>query len=602
MAEEEERVNVSFRDKRLLSIIWEYLRPQKRLFYTISAILVFSVLIGIASPLLFQDVLSQVEQKTEDKNRVIVGISLYLTVGIIAWVVQLGLFLLITRLNARFIRDIRSKAYAKVLKNKLSFFDKQKSGNLTSRLIYDTRELSNIAMHLSWFVISLFQVSVSIIILFAFSFRIAIWVVGAMPIIIVLSIFFARLERRATKKWREKFSDVNHKFSEIMAKIAISKTFNREEENLRYFKEINEATFKASVIRGLAIFIFWPITDLFKHAFTFIVLYVGAQEVQAGLPIATFIMFLVLINYFYWPLISLAENYKSIQDVLASFERLARIAHDPTLVEEDNGTHDASLIKGKLEFRDVSFAYDEENYVLKNLNFIVQPGQRIALVGHTGAGKSTIGSLLMRYYPITKGQILIDDIPIEEYTLGSYRESLSMVSQRVLLFKGTIRENLKVSDSELTDEQIWDALEQVQAKEFIDRLPEKLDTIVEEEGKNLSQGEKQMISFARALLSNPKIVIFDEATSAVDLYTESKILDAIDVVLKGRTAISIAHRLTTILNSDLIVVLEDGEIKEMGTHTELLEHGKIYAEMYNLYLETQSAKYLNKIISKIEHP
>lgn len=590
-----EKKKMKMTDKQLLSIIWGYIKPHKNLFLLISTLLVITIIVSIGSPLLFHNVIAMVESRTNNTQKIIVGILSYLFIGLLAWLVNVILFLFITRLNSRFIRDIRTRAYHNVIRNKLSFFDQQKFGNVSSRLVYDTREMYETSIHLSWFIISLLQVLISIVVLFAFSVRIALWTTVMIPVIFLASVFLSKFERRQTRKWREKFSDVNHKFSEIMSKIQISKTFNREDENLRKFKDINEQTYRASVIRGLAIFIFWPMTDLFKHVFTFLVLYVGSLEVQNGMPISTFVLFLVMINYFYWPLISLAENYKSIQDVFASLARIAAIAHDASLLEMDEGTVSASTIDGGLSFNNVSFAYNEDNYVLRDISFNVKPGQRVALVGHTGAGKSTIGSLLMRFYEATMGTIIIDGLPIQKYKLNSLRTNMSIVSQKVLLFKGTIRENLLISNMDLSDDALWDVLERVQAREFIQNLPFGLDTIVEENGKNLSTGEKQMISFARALLSDPKVVIFDEATSAVDLYTESKILDAIDVVLEGRTAISIAHRLTTILNSDLIIVLENGRIIEQGTHEELLERKSTYAEMYHLYLQTQSASYLNKI-------
>jgi ATP-binding cassette, subfamily B, multidrug efflux pump len=379
-----------------------------------------------------------------------------------------------------------------------------------------------------------------------------------------------------------------------MSKISISKAFNREDENLLRFNTINEATFRASVKRGFAIFLFWPITDLLQHALLLSIIAVGTWQVERGLALTTFIMFIILIGYFYWPMINVASNYHQFQIAAASIERIANVSEDTKIWESSTGTLSADDIQGNIQFSDVCFSYDGTTEVLNDISFSIRPGERVALVGHTGAGKSTIASLMVRFYDITKGSITVDGVDLKEYDLESLRNNISLVSQRVLLFKGTVKENLQVANSDATEEDMWEVLDQVQAREFIELLPNGLDSIIEENGKNLSVGQKQMISFARALLSDPKIIILDEATSAMDLYTETKIQDAIDTLLSSRTSISIAHRLTTILKSDKIIVLEDGKIVQMGTHQELVEQGQ-YGEMYKLYLSTQSAKYLEKI-------
>ncbi len=382
-----------------------------------------------------------------------------------------------------------------------------------------------------------------------------------------------------------------------MSKIQISKAFNREEENLLRFKNINEETYQASIKRALAIFIFWPMTDLFKHLFLFLILLVGSYEVERGLPIATFVLFILLINYFFWPLISIANNYQHFQSAFASLERIAIMSEDPEIKEEISGDLKAD-ITGHIRFDHVNFGYTPDIEVLHDITFEIKRGSRIAIVGATGAGKSTISNLLMRFYEIEYGDIYYDDHSIKEFDRSSLRSEIGYVSQRVLLFKGSLRDNLLLANPDATDEKIWNVLEMVQAKEFIEELAGKLDFQVADGGKNLSAGQKQLISFARALLSDHKLLILDEASSAVDLYTESKIQEAIETLLNSRTSISIAHRLTTILNADTIIVLENGSIVQMGAHPILMEQDGPYKDMYELYLQTQSAKYLQKIKTK----
>lgn len=585
-----------FSDRYLISIIWGYIKRHRMMFNLVVLALILNVSLALTAPIIFNYVLEAIEDGTDITNKFLLyAITGYIVFSVLSWLLRAIQFMSVAKLNARIVRDIRVDAYSSILENDISFFDKRKSGELTSRIVNDTKELHESGRELAWFFTSLFRISLTLVIFFYFSYRIALAASIFLPIILVIAIFLGRLERKVTAEWREKYGEVNSRFAETMSKIQISKAFNREEENLNRFEILNESTYKASVKRGFVIFIFWPITDVMQHALLLIILYVGIQEVEAGMPIATLILFLILKNQFYWPLITMANTYHRFQGAFASLERISRVSRDPELLENDKGTLTAENLSGSIVFDNVDFAYNPEIPVLQNISFEINPGDRIALVGHTGAGKSTVASLLMRFYDISSGNITMDGESLYDYDMTSLRKHMSLVSQRVLMFKGNIRENLLIANPDASDEQIWNVLDKVQAREFIEMLPNDLDTAVEENGKNLSAGQRQMISFARALLSDPRIIILDEATASVDLYTESKIQDAIDTLLDSRTSISIAHRLTTILKSDKIIVLEQGKIVQIGSHEELIEQGGLYESMYKLYLETQSAKYLNKI-------
>lgn len=585
-----------FSDRYLLSVIWGYVKQHRMMFNLVVIALILNVSLALTAPIIFNYVLEAIEDGTDITNKFLLyAITGYIVFSALSWLLRAIQFMSVAKLNARIVRDIRVDAYSSVLENDISFFDKRKSGELTSRIINDTKELHESGRELAWFFTSLFRISLTLVIFFYFSYKIALAASIFLPLILVIAIFLGKYERKVTAVWREKFGEVNSRFAETMSKIQISKAFNREQENLNRFEVLNESTYKASVKRGFVIFIFWPITDLMQHALLLIILYVGIQEVEAGMPIATLILFLILKNQFYWPLVTMANTYHRFQGAFASLERISRVSRDPDLLENDKGTLSAENLTGSIAFDDVNFAYNPEIPILQNISFEIKPGDRIALVGHTGAGKSTVASLLMRFYDISSGKITMDGNDLYDYDIKSLRKHVSLVSQRVLLFKGTIRDNLHIANPDVTDEEIWKVLDKVQAREFIEMLPNDLDTVVEENGKNLSAGQRQMISFARALLSDPRIIILDEATASVDLYTESKIQDAIDTLLDSRTSISIAHRLTTIVKSDKIIVLDQGKIVQIGSHNDLIEQGGIYEDMYKLYLETQSAKYLNKI-------
>jgi ATP-binding cassette subfamily B protein len=596
---EKEKIESLYTDKELLVFLWSYVKAHTKIFNVVIVTLILNTLLSISSPLFFRYVVDVVEQgltsNTVAKN-VKIAIFAYIAFNLISWLLRSIQFVYITKLNTRVVKELRIDAFQSIIDNKVQFFDQNESGDITSRVVNDTKELYDASRDIAWVINNILRLIVTVSVLFYFSVYLTLASLLFAPIVIGISILLGKYERRTSALWRKKFGEVNQRFAETMSKIQISKAFNREEENLNRFKKLNEATFKASIKRALAIFIFWPMTDLLKHLLLIIVLVVGIWEIERGMPISTLILFLVLQGYFYWPLIGIADNFHKFQGAFASLERVINFSKDDTLKEQQNGSSGFSdEISGSIRFDNVTFGYDPEKAVLRNISFTIKPGQRVALVGHTGAGKSTIASLMTRFYDAQEGEILIDEKPIKDYNLSFLRSNISLVSQRVSLFQGTIRENLLISKPDATDEQLWSSLEAVQAMDFIAQLPNGLDTYVEEGGKNLSVGQRQMISFARSLLANPKILILDEATSSVDLFTESKIQTAIDVLLSERTSISIAHRLTTIMRSDLIVVLSDGEIIEMGNHQELVKGSGHYAEMYKLYFETQSAKYLENI-------
>lgn len=587
---------MKFSDRYLVGMVWRHIRKYKPLFYGVIITLLLNVILGISAPLVLETALRLISENVI-ADRVILPAIAYGSLIVGSWFLRASQFALFAKLNSKVTRDLRDEAFSKALENKVEFYDTQKSGDLTSRIVNDVNELFEASRHVAWVVTDILFLILVVSLFFYFSSSMAIFMVLFIPFVLTVSFFMGSWERKVSDVWRKRFGEVNARFSDIMSKITISKAFHREKENLIRFNELNEATFEASKKRGFVMFLFWPITDLMQHALTLMVIAVGTWQVSQGLSLTTFIMFIILTGYFYWPLISIAHNYTQFQSASASLGRIAAISEDIDHKEVSTGRKLADEMEGEIIFNRVSFSYDGRKQVLDDISFSIRPGERVALIGQTGAGKSTIASLLMRFYDTSSGEILIDRTPIGDYDLHSLRKNISLVSQRTLLFKGTIRENMKIALPEASDEQIWTALDMVQAREFIEQLPNGLDSMVEENGKNLSAGQKQSLSFARALLSNPRLIILDEATSAVDLYTESKIQDAIDILLRTRTSISIAHRLTTILKSDKIIVLHEGRIIQIGNHQELLQQEGPYAEMYQLYLETQSAKYLTKILS-----
>ncbi len=334
--------------------------------------------------------------------------------------------------------------------------------------------------------------------------------------------------------------------------------------------------------------IFYPSVELISSlAIALIIWYGGGEVIQGTITIGVLFAFVQYVEMFFRPIRDLSEKYNILQTSMASSERIFNLLDNKTFVNNPVNPVSLKKIKGHIEFKDVWFAYDENNYVLKNINFEIKPGESVAIVGHTGAGKSTMINILTRFYDISKGSILIDGIDIRQVDKRELRKHISMVLQDVYLFSGNIRTNITLDNDEISLEEIRKAAEFVGADKFIENLPNKYEEEVKERGATLSVGQKQLISFARALAYNPEILILDEATSSIDTDSEKIIQDAIQKLLKGRTSIIIAHRLSTIQNADKIIVLHKGEIKEIGKHQELLAKRGIYFKLYQLQYKDQ---------------
>ncbi len=585
-------------DKELMRMLWNYILPFKKMFYVLVFLMLINVAFGIAAPIFYKsamDLINDDDVISIEFKIIFSPLIGYFLILITQWFSRVIHRYYSYRFSASITNNIRNHVFSEVLNNKLDFFNNTESGRLTSTITNDIAELSNTGDRFVYVSTNLVRLFVILGVLFYHSRWLTFSALIFMPILFIIIFLMRGYTRKVSRKWRKNWAVVNQNISESVRSIQVCKAFNRETENIKKMKSLNEETFRSSVRRGFAIFIVGPVSDLFRHLLTIVILFVGTLERNnlASFTVQVFFLFIFLLDYYYYPVLSLARNLNSFQSAFAILDRILKVTENNSVKEVVSGTIEKEKLSGELEFRNVNFSYIPDTRVIKNMSFLVKPGQRVALVGHTGSGKTTIASLLLRFYDIDSGTIQIDGESIRSYDLDNLRTKVGLVNQRVLLIKGTIRENLKLGSPNVNDDEIWEALDTVQAREFIESVG--LDFEVSDDGKNLSAGQRQMISYARVLLTNPDIIILDEATSAVDLYTESKIQDATDILLSEKTSIVIAHRLTTILKSDFIIVIENGEIVQKGTHNDLVEVLGPYQEMYKLYFETQSAKYLETI-------
>jgi len=367
--------------------------------------------------------------------------------------------------------------------------------------------------------------------------------------------------------------------------------FSKEKDELKKFAGINH-DYKAANIKSIFYYaVFYPVVDLLSAITVGLIIWYGGGEIiQSRLSVGVLIAFFQYAEMFWRPVRDLSEKYNILQAAMASSERIFKLIDNETFINDPEQPQEIKIVRGAIDFSNVWFAYNPGEYVLRNVSFKINPGETVAIVGHTGAGKTSIINILTRFYDIEKGNITIDGIDIRNLKQGDLRKHISVVLQDVFLFSGTIKTNISLGNSEISVERIIDAAKTVGADKFISQLPNKYDEEVKEKGSTLSVGQKQLISFARALAYNPQILILDEATSSVDTETEQLIQNAIEKLLVGRTSIVIAHRLSTIQNADKILVMHKGELKEIGTHQELLAKRGIYYKLYQLQYKDQEIK------------
>ena len=411
-----------------------------------------------------------------------------------------------------------------------------------------------------------------------------------LPLILIASIIFRKKIRVIYRLGRAQLAKINSTLNENVTGMRIIQIFKREDKISTQFDEINTDYLKTAKKEITLFAIFRPSIEVIRSlGIATIIYYGGGQVVSNALEFGVLYAFIDYLQRFFEPILDLTEKYNILQSAIASSERIFTILDDNTIIENPINPFIPNNIKGKIEFKNVWFAYEGENWVLKDVSFIINPGDTVAFVGATGAGKSSIINLITRFYDIQRGEILIDDINIKEYDKFQLRKNIGVVLQDVFLFTGTIEDNIRLNNFEIPDDRIIEVSKYVNADYFINKLPLKYKEPVMERGSTLSSGERQLLAFARTLAYNPSILILDEATSSIDTETELLIQDALEKLIKGRTSIAVAHRLSTIQHADKIIVLSKGVIKEVGTHQELLSKEGMYYDLYKLQYKRTSA-------------
>lgn len=487
------------------------------------------------------------------------------------------------------IRDIRVKLYKYLLKLRLKFFDNTPIGRLVTRNISDIETLADVFSEgLAAIIGDLLQLVTILGVMFYIDWKLTLVSLCTLPLMVISTYVFKEKIKVTFNDVRNAVSNLNSFLQEHITGMNIVQIFNREDREFQKFQEINKEHARAHIRSVLYYSIYFPVAEIIQAIGIGLVVWYGAVGVLGmDLQIGVLISFIMYLQLFFRPIRMIADRFNTLQMGVVSSSRIFKLLESKEHIDNE-GDFAPEKVKGHIEFNDVSFAYVDEDYVLKNISFEVKPGETVALVGATGAGKSSIINLISRFYEINTGSITIDGHSIKDFELGILRKHIGVVLQDVFLFSNTIFYNITLGNPEITREQVMYAADLVGAKRFIERLPGGLDYNVMERGATLSVGQRQLISFVRAIVYNPEIIILDEATSSVDTETEELIQEAIDKMMKGRTSIVIAHRLSTIQKANKIIVMHKGEIVESGSHDYLLELGGFYTQLHQMQLKTMA--------------
>ena len=580
----------TYTDGQLLGRIVRYFKPKLHLMGAITILVVLNSCLDTAFPLLISRSIDTLVG-TRAVQIAITLVAFILLSGVLSWTCNLFR----QRFSAQAVGDVvlqlRKDAFSAVMKRDMSFFDEFSSGKITSRVTSDTENFATVVTLTLNLLSQVLLFLLIITILFFRNAQLALLAMTITPLILLVALGFRRLARSFTRNSQRSQARVNANVQEVVSGITIAKNFRQEQNMYEEFKQINTQSYYVNLRSGFLYNGIFPVLVLIANVGTTIVIYFGGLSVVSHtISAGDWFLFIQSIGLLWFPLTSIASFWSQFQLGLAASERVFALLDAEPRVNQI-AERPVPALHGKIEFQHVFFSYDQRQSVLTDFNLTIQAGETIAFVGHTGAGKSSLGKLIARFYEFQGGEILIDDQDIRTFDLQAYHRQLGIVPQIPFLFSGTVADNIRYARPDATDTEIEQIAQRIGDGDWLEALPDGLQTLVGEAGKALSMGQRQLVALARVLLQNPAIIIMDEATASVDPLTEAQIQEGLDVVLKDRTAIVIAHRLSTIKHADRIIVLSNGRIVEEGSHEALMVRGGHYADLYNTYFRHQSPDY-----------
>ncbi|MFQ5708070.1 MAG: ABC transporter ATP-binding protein [bacterium] len=584
----EEEVLGKAYDSKLMRQLLAYLQPYKAFVATAVILLLGASLLELAGPFLIKIAIDDYIARGDFHGLQLIA-ALYFVILIFSFVLQFSQTYLINWIGQKAMYDMRSKLFSHVQNLSLRFFDKNPVGRLVTRITTDIESLHQMLSSGAVAIFGdIFTLAGIVVVLLYFNWELALITFSVVPLLFYATFLFKKKVRDNYRNIRVRIARINAFLQENITGMSVVQIFNRENRNFQKFDRLNQAHLESYLTTIFYYALFYPGVKLISSlAVALIIWYGGGRIIQGTLTLGALVLFIQYAERFFRPIMDLSEKYNIMQSAMASSERIFRLLEKKPEVSSIGEHKVLRKVRGEIEFRDVWFSYNRNDYVLKGVSFHVNPGEKVAFVGATGAGKTTIMNLLLRFYEIEKGEILLDGVNVKELDLHFLRQQFSVVLQDIFIFDGTVADNIRLGNRDIADARIKQSAEDVHALKFIQKLPRQFQEEVQERGRSLSVGQRQLLAFARALAFDPAVLILDEATSSVDTETEILIQDALHRLMQGRTSIVVAHRLSTIQNSDRIIVLHKGEIREIGTHQQLLAQGGIYYKLYQLQYAEQ---------------
>jgi len=586
----DEKYDRQYTDRELMRRIMTFFKSQIKRLVWVTVLVIVLAGIGAALPVVVARMVDLLRERPSLQAISLVSLAVLL-IGVGLWGLNWARRSLVVRAVGDVVLDLRTRAFRAAAEHDLSFYDQFSSGRIVSRITSDTNDFGQLVVIVTDVGSQIVQAIILGIVLFRTEWRLALLLVSFLPVIFAIAAGFRVLARRVTRRGMKAMANVNAAIKETISGISIAKNFRQEESIFKSFDESNQQSYQVNIRRGLVLSLVFPTLNALGGIFVAILIYVGGLNAAQGIvTVGAWYLFIMSLDQFFFPVLNLSAFWAQIQAGLSAAERaFALIDADPNVVQIDN--QDVPPLKGRIHFDDLSFRYTDNEPILTHFNLLVPSGETLALVGHTGAGKSSIAKLIARFYEYQEGRLLIDGHDIRTFDLAQYRRQLGIVSQVPFLFSGTVADNIRYAAPDVSEAEILSMARKIGGGEWLETLPNGIETEVGERGARLSMGQRQLVALMRVLMQKPAIFILDEATASIDPFTEWQIQQALNLILKNSTSILIAHRLSTVKAADRIVVMETGQIIEEGDHDGLLNQGGHYATLYNTYFRHQSLDY-----------